>query len=297
MRIVLATTVLLALAAACSSGSTQDDGQRPCQDLAAKLAQCKLSAQGTCNSNEPCAVECAARADCAQLTAAMPTGSYLACIAACSGAGPDDFICRDGKGFLNKAAVCDGRAQCPDGSDEADCGKDGGGGGAAGLGSGGIGASGGAGGVPQGGGGTVTDSGASGSAGASPECQAMVEHELSTCPNLSRDGELQSCEQGTLLYAPEGCGQAWNNYLACETKAPVDCQQGPTGCDAEQTAYFSCQSQFTSKTGCSRGGADDKCPSTAPYIYGCIGSVPGGCIQLPPTGRATQVCCPQFPPQ
>ena len=44
------------------------------------------------------------------------------CIAICSGAKPDDFICKDGTEFLDKSGVCNGRVQCSDGSDEADCG-------------------------------------------------------------------------------------------------------------------------------------------------------------------------------
>jgi len=141
MRSLFATIFSLVVTASCSSDSGPSEGEKACQDLQAKLAECQLTLQGTCNSNEPCAVECAAKSDCAQLTASAPTGSYLTCVAACSGAGQNDFICKDGKAFVNKAAVCDGKPQCPDGSDEADCGaKDSGVGGTSG-GSGGAGAS------------------------------------------------------------------------------------------------------------------------------------------------------------
>jgi hypothetical protein len=113
-------TLIPCVIIACSSSSEPSSGEKACQDLTAKLAQCHLMVAGTCNPAQACVVECAAQADCSQLTA-TPSGSYLACIASCSGAGPDDFICKDARAFIHKSAVCDGRAQCPDGSDEADC--------------------------------------------------------------------------------------------------------------------------------------------------------------------------------
>jgi hypothetical protein len=106
---------------ACGSSDGPSSGEKACQDLAAKLAQCHLMNAAACNPAQACVVECAAQAECAQLTSPVPSGSYLSCVAACSGAGPDDFICKDARAFIPKGAVCDGRAQCPDGSDEADC--------------------------------------------------------------------------------------------------------------------------------------------------------------------------------
>ena len=117
------------------------------------------------------------------------------------------------------------------------------------------------------------------------------------CSSLSKTAELAQCESDYLLYMPEGCGGPWSAFLTCETAAPFTCDQGPTGCDAAQNAYFACQSKFAARTGCSRLGAlDAKCGAAAPYAFGCLGAIPAGCTALPPTGGATVACCPAFGP-
>jgi hypothetical protein len=98
------------------------EAEKACQELEAKLQKCGLTSGGTCNSQEPCVVKCALNAECAQISQRPPTGSYLDCIAVCSGAGPDDFICKDGTQFVRKPGVCDGQFHCRDGSDEENCG-------------------------------------------------------------------------------------------------------------------------------------------------------------------------------
>lgn len=120
MRIFTLIPLLLTLA--CGGSDSPSEGEKACDDLAAKLEQCRLTMPGTCNTGEPCGVRCAVMADCSQLTASSPSGSYLACIGVCSGAGPDDFMCEDGKRFIGKAGLCDGQFQCLDGSDEVACG-------------------------------------------------------------------------------------------------------------------------------------------------------------------------------
>lgn len=114
----------LIVAAGCGGGDTPSAGDKACQDLAAKLKECNLTAVGACDTSEPCTVECAAKADCAQLLhASMPSGTQLTCVAACIGLTPDQvFVCKDGTAIIDKRAVCDGHALCPDGSDEANCG-------------------------------------------------------------------------------------------------------------------------------------------------------------------------------
>jgi hypothetical protein len=101
-------------------GDDKSAGEKACDKLEEKAAECHLTT-GKCNTNNTCAVECAVAADCAALTK-MPEGSLLECLAACSGTTSDDFICKDGSGYVAKLGVCDGRYQCPDGSDEANCG-------------------------------------------------------------------------------------------------------------------------------------------------------------------------------
>ena len=286
----------IVLATACSGKDQPSSGESACQDLQAKLAECHL--QAACDSNQPCAAECAAKADCADLTASVPSGSYLACLALCSGAGPDDFVCKDAKSFVNKAAVCNGQYECRDGSDEANCGAggsagtssggaSGAGAGASGAGASGAGASGAGGGMANVGGGT------SGSA----SCEALAEHELAACPTLSRNSELQQCAQDTLLYAPEGCEAAWNQYLTCAIENSFSCDQGTTACDSFVTGYSACQSQFVQRTACTRvRGNDGRCSAAQPYAFGCLASIPTGCSQLPDTGGAAIACCPTFPP-
>lgn len=102
--------------------SSTSEGEKACQDLQAKAAQCGLMLAGACNTNAPCAAECQAQASCDELKSGTPSDSLVRCIAMCEGAGPDDFICKDGKAYVKKAGVCDGHYQCDDGSDEANCG-------------------------------------------------------------------------------------------------------------------------------------------------------------------------------
>jgi len=113
--------ISLVLWAACGGDDKPTEGEKACDALEAKLDECRLTTTAKCNTEQPCAVRCAAAAECAQLTAAQPSGSLLQCIAGCSGAGPGDFVCADGRKFTSQAAVCDGQFQCLDGSDEADC--------------------------------------------------------------------------------------------------------------------------------------------------------------------------------
>jgi hypothetical protein len=289
MRILVALIPLIAAIGCGSTSDTNGAGEKACQDLAAKFAACNLTTQGTCNTAQPCAVECAAKADCSQLTGA-PSGSYLECIIVCSGGSAKDFVCKDGAHFVKAAEHCDGHPQCPDESDEADCGT-----------------AGGQGGVSSGSGGTPNDSGGAGGAGggaggtaasASPECEAMVAHEMAACPALDQANELRACTDGASLYGPEGCGAAWKSYVDCSATAPFDCNNGPTGCDAARSGYFSCQSQFVKRTGCTRlDGQDAKCSGATPYSFGCLSSIPAGCVQSPSGGStATFACCPAFPP-
>ena len=121
MRTWVATVACVFLWAGCgSSDSGPTEGERECQELQTKLQTCGLAA--VCDSSDPCPVRCAINADCNEIVQKPTTGPYMQCVAACAGAGPDDFICKDGKRVVKKAGVCDGQFQCLDGSDEENCG-------------------------------------------------------------------------------------------------------------------------------------------------------------------------------
>lgn len=128
------TSTLLLSTLACLSGalvgcgdSDAEDAQaeedRRCAQIEAKADECGI-ANATCLHNateaQICAIECMIEADCAEIFA--NSGDFLQCVAVCSGAEPDDFICLDGTGFVKPAGVCDGNFHCQDGSDEASCG-------------------------------------------------------------------------------------------------------------------------------------------------------------------------------
>ena len=117
----VATVAFVFLSAGCgSTDSGPTEGEKACQELQTKLQQCGLTA--ICDTNEPCSARCAIDADCNEIVQKPVDGPYMKCIAACSGAQPDDFICKDGKRAVRKEGVCDGQFQCLDGSDEANCG-------------------------------------------------------------------------------------------------------------------------------------------------------------------------------
>ena len=132
----------------------------------------------------------------------------------------------------------------------------------------------------------------------SAACTAWANHDVAQCPSDDPAATIDDCTQSESLYQPEGCGAEWSAYVTCVTQATYSsCANGPDGCDTQHDAYFACQSRFTSATSCSRLPAQDgKCSASAPYGYGCLGALPAGCVQLPPTGGATLACCPAFAP-
>jgi len=120
--------VVFALAAgACGSDSDTGENTALCEDLNAKVTECRLNIDisGSCKTDVAkeilCAAKCAVKASCAEITGPAMSNAYYQCLAVCSGGSADDFICADGSAFLPQRGVCDGAAQCPDGSDEANC--------------------------------------------------------------------------------------------------------------------------------------------------------------------------------
>jgi hypothetical protein len=175
--------------------------------------------------------------------------------------------------------------RCPDGSQEANCNAMDGGGGAGGALSTGGGAPGGTAGAP------------SIAGGGSSACEAWVANLDAACPDTASDAELKTCEQATLQYWPIGCGPKWDAYLDCVAQAPIDCNQGPSGCENQQSDYRFCDSQFAIATLCTRAPSeDDLCPPIAPYAFGCLAPVPTGCLPLSTGAADNGACCPAFPP-
>jgi len=127
MKLGCACCVVVSLLAACSGSDTDSESQALCDDLTAKVSECMIDVDTSmgCKSNlteaEKCAAGCVIEAECADISGPVQNNPYYRCVAVCSGAGPDDFICSDGSGYLPPAGVCDGMPQCPDGSDEASC--------------------------------------------------------------------------------------------------------------------------------------------------------------------------------
>jgi hypothetical protein len=118
--------VLLCGLSACGSDDDTNPNAQLCEDVRAKLQECnKPVSSGQCREDVSEAVLCAARctvaAECAQINAPATDNPYYRCVAECSGAPPDAFICADGSVFVAAQGVCDGTPQCPDGSDEANC--------------------------------------------------------------------------------------------------------------------------------------------------------------------------------
>jgi hypothetical protein len=158
------------------------------------------------------------------------------------------------------------------------------------------------------GGARSTDGGAGGTggrvspgtaAGAVALCQAMAAHEVAACPDASLDPDVEAkaCQRATLDYAPEGCGPAWEAYLACAAEAPIDCNQGPLGCDAQQNDYRACDQHFASATLCSRSSSEDHlCPTATPFAFGCLAPIPTGCLPLMTGAADFGACCPIFLP-
>jgi hypothetical protein len=112
----------------CGGGDDEEtEGEKVCRAIAAKLDECnrQLPAGTRCNDQGDeevlCVGRCFAEASCAEIASSSADTDYIRCVAACSGAQPGDFICASGTAYVPAAAVCDGVAQCPDESDEADC--------------------------------------------------------------------------------------------------------------------------------------------------------------------------------
>jgi hypothetical protein len=135
-----------------------------------------------------------------------------------------------------------------------------------------------------------------GPAGGGATCDQYVAHVAQQCPDIDVGFTAEQCEDGANLYGPIGCGSEYGAYLGCLTSVGVDCTTGdPIGCDNASDGYFSCQSAFASRVGCTRlRSSDSSCPS-GQFSFGCLQGVPGGCTEIQSPSAATIVCCPPFP--
>jgi Low-density lipoprotein receptor domain class A len=123
------SVVLIGFAAFGCGGDSSGGNADLCQKVKDKIAECHLNinTSGQCQSDPGekvlCTSRCFANATCAEMALPATSNGYYRCIVACNGGGADDFICADGTASVKKQGVCDGTAQCPDGSDEASCSK------------------------------------------------------------------------------------------------------------------------------------------------------------------------------
>lgn len=123
MEVCALALLICATAFACggeNESNEPSEAELLCDALDNKVVECGLDTAKNCAVGEACML-CAVDADCAQISGAVDGNPYYACLAECSGASPDDFICADRSGFVAEPGVCDGIPQCPDGSDEATC--------------------------------------------------------------------------------------------------------------------------------------------------------------------------------
>ena len=83
-----------------------------------------------------------------------------------------------------------------------------------------------------------------------------------------RDFWIEDCERQRRDYAPMGCLDAFDAWLACTTTNDYDCNTD-SGCERTQQGYFACQSQFVSRTGCTRLGSrdDELCGGQTPHAF------------------------------
>jgi hypothetical protein len=148
---------------------------------------------------------------------------------------------------------------------------------------------------------SASDSGPdSGEGGMPVSCAAWATHEAAQCGSAPASAAMEECLQGASEYPPEGCGAEWEAYVECAATATYSCDGGPSGCDAQQTGYTSCETRFGVTTACLRvPSQDSKCSApTGPPLFSfeCQAAVPAGCQALPPTTGATIACCTAFAP-
>lgn len=114
--------------AGCGSDDKGSSSSALCDDVRSKLGDCRIAIQGglSCDEGateqEKCDAQCIVDLKCTDLTDQTKQSAYLKCQIHCSGLGDDAFICDDLQAYVAATAVCDGAAQCADGSDEKNCG-------------------------------------------------------------------------------------------------------------------------------------------------------------------------------
>lgn len=116
------------LVVACGSDDGGGSGNQLCDDVRSKLDQCGIVILGgvPCDpgatEEQKCDARCITTVTCSDLVDATKASPYLACQIQCSGFGSDAFICDNLEYFIPRTSVCNGTPQCPDGSDENNCG-------------------------------------------------------------------------------------------------------------------------------------------------------------------------------
>jgi hypothetical protein len=124
-------------------------------------------------------------------------------------------------------------------------------------------------------------------------CAAQTDKLISDCGTdpADRDFWIEDCESQRRDYAPMGCLPAFDAWLACTTTDDYDCNTD-SGCERMQQGYFACQSQFVSRTGCTRLGSrdDELCGGQTPHAFACLSAAPASCV--PASAGGMMFCCP-----
>jgi hypothetical protein len=127
-------------------------------------------------------------------------------------------------------------------------------------------------------------------------CAGQTDRMLEFCPDRAdqRDFDIEQCESTRRSFEAMDCEASYDQWLGCSARASWNCEEGPSGCDSEQNAYFSCQSAFAARTLCSSLGDNDAgCTAERPFRFGCVQQMApkSDCVEADSGGSAAFFYC------